>query len=127
MATRFNTASANRLADSLGTAFDSGFLDIYTGAQPASANDDATGTLLVSIDLPADAFAAAADGVAALSGVWAADGVAAGLAGWGRFRNAGDTLRMDVSVGVELLLDDANISIGETVTISAFTFTQPLF
>jgi hypothetical protein len=128
MATRLNTANQNRLADSLGSAFDSGALEIRTGAQPASANDAASGTLLATITLPADCFAAAASGVAAKSGTWTDTVDASGQAGWARFRNAGDTLRMDVDVGQgagELSLDEDDLVAGGTVTVNTFTITQP--
>src|SRR5688500_2451873 len=112
MATRFNTAVQNRLADSLGTAFDSGSLKSYTGSQPASANDAASGTLLATITLPADSFAGAASGVASKSGTWSDTVDTSGQASWARFANAGDTLRMDVDVGQgagELSLDEDDL------------------
>lgn len=123
----FNDGMRNRLADSSGTAFDGGVLEIYTGSAPADAGE-ATGTLLASITLPADSFGAAASGVASKAGTWSATAAASGTAGWARFRNTGDTWRMDVSVGMgagELSLDDTAIVAGGTVTVNTFTITQP--
>lgn len=138
MAERLSTALRNGQADAIGDDFDSGFLDIYTGSQPASPDDAPTGTLLASIPLPADAYAAAAAGAVAKNGTWqdtSAD--ATGIAGWYRFRTAADgggsstTLkRFDGSVtatggGGDLTLDSTNITAGQTVTINTATITQP--
>lgn len=123
----FNEGTRNRLADSLADAFDSGTLEIRTGAAPASAGT-ATGTLLASITLPATAFSAAATGAAAKNGTWSATATDTGTAGYARFKNGADTLRMDVSVGVgsgELQLSTLSIISGGTVTVSTFTITQP--
>jgi hypothetical protein len=128
MATRINDGMRNRLADSAADAFDSGVLEIRTGSQPASAGTAASGTLLATITLPATAFAAAATGVASKSGTWSATAAASGTAGWARFRNTGDTLRLDVSVGQgtgDLSLDEDDIVSGGTVTVNSFTFTMP--
>lgn len=130
MAEKINTAARNRQADSVGDDFNSGTLEIYTGSQPASADDAASGTLLVTINLPADAMAASASGVAAKSGTWSGVAVADGDAGWFRIINSGATRNYDGAVtgtggGGEIELDDISIVTGQTVLISAFTITQP--
>ena len=130
MTVRLNTALRNLLADSLGDTFNSGVLEIRTGTQPASAGDSATGTLLASIPLPADAFSAASVGVTSKSGTWSVAAAATGTAGWARFRNAGDTLRLDGSVtatggGGDLTIDNVSIVATGTVTVTSFTVTQP--
>jgi hypothetical protein len=130
MTVRLNTALRNQLADSMGDTFNSGLLEIRTGAQPASAGDTATGTLLASIPLPADAFSAASTGVASKSGTWSVAASATGTAGWARFRNTGDTLHMDGAVtatggGGDLTIDNVSIVATGTVTVTSFTITQP--
>lgn len=130
MAERINTAARNRQADSVGDDFNSGTLKMYTGSQPASGDDAPTGTLLVTINLPADAMAAAASGVAAKSGTWSGVAVADGTAGWFRIANSGATRNYDGSVtatagGGDIELDDVSILTGQTVLISTFTVTQP--
>lgn len=52
-----------------GINFDSGVLEIRSGAAPGPNAADA-GTLLASITLPADAFGAAAAGAMAKAGTW---------------------------------------------------------
>ena len=120
-----------------GGSFDSGTLEIRTGAQPTSAEDAETGTLLVSITLPADAFAAAATLSAAKSGTWqdaSADGT--GTAGWFRIRASGDaggasttTRRIDGAVtatggGGQLELDNTSIATAQQVTINTASLSM---
>lgn len=114
------------------SAFDNGVLEIRTGAQPADADTAASGTVLVTINLPADAMGVSSSGVIAKSGTWqdlTAD--ASGEAGWFRIRNAGDTLRLDgtitsTAVGTgDMLLDNTNIAAGQQVTVSTFSLTDP--
>lgn len=130
MALRFDDDIRNTLVASWGAVFDSGTLTIYTGTQPTTANDAATGTTLVTITLPADAFTAGTAGVQNKAGTWSASASAGGTAGWCRFSNSGDTQRMDGSVtatsgGGMIELDNTTIVSGGTVTISTFTLTQP--
>lgn len=51
MTARFSTGLVSRLADTapMNELFAGGFLDIYTGAQPATADAAATGTLLATV------------------------------------------------------------------------------
>lgn len=130
MAEKINAAARNRQADSVGDDLNSGTLKLYTGAQPASADDAASGTLLVTINLPADAMAAAASGVAAKSGTWSGVAVASGDAEWFRTANSAASRNYDGSVtatggGGEIELDDISIVSGQTVLINTFTITQP--
>lgn len=109
-----------------------GSIQIRTGAQPATANDAATGTLLATVTLADPSFAAAVAGVATLDAtpVLSTVGVAAGTAGWFRMLdNSGDTV-LDGAVtvtggGGELELNTTTISIGVTVDITAGTLTTP--
>jgi hypothetical protein len=126
MATRLNTQCRTDLLDTgIDTAFDSGVFEIRTGTQPAAATDAATGTQLVSITLPADAFGAVSSGAMAKAGTWQGTAGASGTAGWCRLRNSGDTVRIDGAVGAELTLDNTSISSGGTVTINTATVTMP--
>ena len=121
MATRFNTAKQNALADAGVASLTQ--VDIYTGTQPASANSAASGTLLGTVT--AITWGAGSSGVATASGSTDGTAGASGTAGWGRFRNAGDTLRMDGAVGAEFTLADANIVSGGTISLTSATLTQP--
>lgn len=127
MSVLFNDALRNLIVDAMVTAFDGGVIEIYTGAQPGDVADDATGDLLATIELPSPAFTEADAGIAELVGIWSATAVASGTAGWARFRNADDTIRMDMAIdSEELSLDVVDIVEGEDVTISAFSINQPV-
>lgn len=121
MAERMEVDMRNRQADSLGADFDSGTLVIRTGAQPASADDAASGTLLVTITLPADAFAAASAGVAAKAGTWSGAAVATGEAGWFRMSNGAGTRSIDGAIMPEDLLNGAITDSATTITVDDTT------
>lgn len=136
MATRLPTASRNAATNAVTALVDAdvgaGTIQIRTGAQPASANDAATGTLLATITLADPAWSASVAGVSTLDAtpVLATTGVAAGTAGWFRMLdNSGDTI-LDGAVtatggGGELELNTTTISIGVAVEITAGTLTTP--
>lgn len=125
MATRINTAQRNMLADS-GIDFGGGVAEVRSGAQPASANDVASGVLLASITLPTPALTAAVDGVRSKSGVWSAVAAATGTAGYVRLISATGDRRMDLAVGIEVTFTpDANITSGATVTVDTVSITVP--
>jgi hypothetical protein len=106
MAVRYSTGCFNKL---LGTAslkdiFADGVINIYTGTQPLSADNAATGTLLATVTVDAGAFAAgvATNGLEfdapvgaviskAAAENWKYTGGTAGTAGWFRLvGNAAD-------------------------------------
>lgn len=129
MSVTLNTELQNRQADSVGNDLDLGFIDIYTGAKP-DPDDAPTGTLLVSCALGADAYAAAVDGVATKLGTISGTAIAAGDAGYAQQRNAANTRWMygDVTEsggGGAVQLNTLTISIGNLVTITSSTITQP--
>ena len=145
MALRLSTGLVNKLMDtnSFKTVFANCFLDIYSGPQPASADDAATGTKLCTIyrdavSLGLNFEASATNGELEKSGAetWSGNGVAQGTAGWFRLREAGDAgtgastsaSRVDGSVatsGGQLNLGSLTIAVGAPVVISSAAFTLP--
>lgn len=149
MTVRLSTQLRTNLAGAtgFGATFANGIIEVRTGAQPASADAAATGTLLGTVTLGSGAFmpgaalngltfAAAAGGVVSKSGVWSFNGLAAGVAGW--FRLKGNALdndalsttlpRLDGSVatsGADLNLSNIAIAVGAPSTIDTFSFTVP--
>jgi hypothetical protein len=141
MAVHISTGLRNYIIDSgFGGAFDAdGRIDIYTGAQPANADADVTGTLLGTLSLAADGFGAGASGVATAAAI-ASDTNAdnSGTAGWFRVYKAADGAggasatkrRLDGSItatggGGDMTLDNTAITAGGTIAISSFTVTMP--
>lgn len=132
MATRIPTGRRNAAADSVVDALDAGAaagtLDVRSGAQPASANDAATGTLLATFTLGDPAFGAASTGVATANAVANTTGLAAGTAGWFRAKDSDGNAVLDGSVGTsgeDLNLNTTTISVGVTVSLTSWTVTMP--
>ena len=146
---RFSTGLRNNLAGSTGLAASlaNGVIEIRTGTQPTSADSAASGTLLGTMTLASGAFtpgtstngltfASPSGGSVSKTGTWSFVGVAAGTAGWFRFKgNAVDAggssdtaIRMDGSCGssgADLNLSNINITVGAPVTCDVFVYTQP--
>lgn len=136
MVIRLPTASRNAAVAAVANLVDAdvgaGTIQIRTGAQPATGNDAASGTLLATVTLADPAWSGPVVGVMTLdtTPVLSTTGVAAGTAGWFRMLdNSGDSI-MDGSVtgtggGGDLELNTTTISIGLTVEITAGTLTMP--
>lgn len=133
MAVRLSVALANTLANAVddevnGGAGD-GTLKIYSGTQPATADDAASGTLLATFTLEATAFGAASSGTITLAGVPMT--VAAGnsgTAGWFRIEQSDGDNVLDGSVGTsgsQINLNTTSITSGVNVTITSGTITMP--
>ena len=128
MTIRFNTAMRDAMVTALTNAISSYTLSIYTGSQPAAANDAATGTKLVDI-IMSNGFNAPVNGSATLNTTTPNTGtaVATGTAGWGRIvGGAGE--RIDGTVGTsgtDFTINSTSITNGATVTLTAMTVTQP--
>jgi hypothetical protein len=113
-----------------------GFLVIYTGTQPADANQALTGTLLATLPLSATAFGApTASGstgsrivTATANTITSATAGNSGTAGYFALLKAdGTTVNAMGSVGTggaDLNLNSLSISSGANVSCSAFTITM---
>lgn len=120
---QLNTALRNRQADSIGDAFNSGHAECRSGTRPG-VNNAATGTLLVDIPLPADAYAVAASGAIVKNGTWEANAVASGTVGWFRVYNSGNTMWIDFQIGTDATMADAAVVAGNPARIDSATLTQ---
>lgn len=136
MATRLPTAARNAAADAVVDLADAGSgaatVQVRTGSQPASANDAATGTLLVTITLNDPAFGAASSGVATLDVDPELTGtaVATGTAGWFRLLDSTGATVLDGSVtatggGGDMTLASTSIASGAEVSITSGSVTMP--
>ena len=122
--------AANTACDAMAALVNGGFLDIYDGTQPATANTAiTTQTLLASLPLANPAFAAASAGVAAANAITAdisADDT--GTATWFRvYKSDHLTGVWDGSVGTaaaNLNLVSTSIVTGGVVAVSSFILTE---
>lgn len=131
MTTRFSDGLRTKIAASgLLDAFDSdGRVNWYTGSQPASANDAATGTLLGTQSLASDSASAGASPGEVTFNAIADDSAAdaSGRVGWLRLYRASDTApgsaadsddrRIDAAVGGETLLSGGIDNSVTTITV----------
>ena len=110
--------------------YDLGTIQLRDGTQPTSADDAATGTLLATITMPADAFPASVDdtpgALATANAVSTVQGVAAGTVTWARcFRSGGSTVIMDMTLNTDFTMTNPVIGIGSDIDTDSFTLFQP--
>src|SRR5438034_11758685 len=99
---KYSNLTVNGEADFIGVALDSGYIRIYDGAQPATADTALSGqTLLAELRFGADAFPSAVAGLLTANAITSdasADGT--GTATWARtLKSDGTSVRMDGAVG----------------------------
>jgi len=122
-----------------------GRIYLYTGQQPASANDAPSGTLLGYISNNGDAPVPGTTtgglilvqgfdaGTLEKFGTWTLKGIAQGTVGWWRFVwNASDSgsvsqtnPRIDGSYGDSFVMSDPFISVGQSTDIASFIISFP--
>lgn len=128
--TQLSTTTRNARADALTALLNNGYLRIYDGTQPASADTAITSqVLLAELRFNATAFGAAASAVATANAITRDDVAnATGTATWCRcLKSDGTTVVMDGSVGTSnanLVLSSTGIVAGDAVEVSAMTYTD---
>jgi hypothetical protein len=120
MALRLNTAK--QVATAAAAVADLTVLEVYSGTQPGSANNAASGTLLVTFT--GIAWNTTNNPATLAAAPYTATVAASGTAGWGRFRNAGNTLRLDGAVGAEFTLGDTSLAVGNSANLIAAAVTK---
>lgn len=127
-------AAADAVVDLLDAGSGAGYIEVRTGSQPASVGTAATGTLLGTLTLTDPAFGAAttaSPAVATASSI--SDDSSAddsGTAGWFRAYDSDDNAVIDGSIsesggGGDMIIDDATIVAGGTISVSAWTISMP--
>jgi len=130
--THLSIASWNlALNAALETVLDGGFLEIYSGTQPATPDTALSGnTLLATLTLGTPAFGAASAGTATANAIGSAAAAATATATFGRFfKSNGTTAVLDCSVGTsaaDIILNDVNITTGGTVTVTSYSLSMPV-
>jgi len=133
MTIRLGNAAANAQSDAIAAQLNNGFLDVYTGTQPADSDAAHASTLIAHIPLAATAFTGAAvAGLITLVTPRSALALVSDVVAWGRFTKAGAGFEgvLDVSItqsggGGDLIIDNVNAVLGEAVEVSSFTYTSP--
>lgn len=123
--TQMSNFAVNTEANALASLFDSGFIDIYDGVQPANADTAiTTQNRLVRLTFGSPAFPAAVNGVLTANAITGGVATASGTGSWYRiFKSDGTTVILDGSVGTSnanITLSTTTISAGVTVNCSPF-------
>jgi len=122
--------SRNAALDAIAPLANSGKLRIYSGAQPATPETAASGTLLAELTMNATAFGAASGGVITAAAITQdSSNDASGTAGYYRLlKSDGTTTLWDGEVGTsgaDLNLNSTSISSGAITQVTSFTYTLP--
>ena len=153
MPLRLSTGLRNAMMSATGgksfaEAMQDGTLHIYTGAQPTTANDPETGTLLVRLTLASGAFTsgvatnglefgdATGGSVGKKAGeVWSGVAIASGTAGWFRFYantvvtgSSTTAVRFDGACGTsgaQCNMGSTTVTLDGTVTVDTVNVTLP--
>ena len=127
---RSNTA-ASAAADAVSALLTNGYLRVYDGTQPSTADTAiTTQVLLAELRFNASAaFGAAVNGVATANALTSDSSAnATGTASWFRaLKSDGTTVVYDGSVGTsaaDLVLNSVAIALGAIVAVTAFTYTE---
>lgn len=146
MALKASTGLRNKMITSsaLTTAMNNGFINIYSGPPPLTADAAATGTLLCVISnngggggLNFDPLAVAGVAQKLNSEVWVGTNLATGVAGYYRHVAPADTAgessteaRLQGSTGVagaDMNLTSVNLAMGAVQTLDFYTVSLPTF
>ncbi len=120
--------AANAEAAAFAPLLNSGFLEIYSGTQPVSANTALSGnTLLVTLQFSSTAFGSPSSGVITANSITAGTAVATGAATFARlYESNGTTVVGDITIatsGAGLNLNTTSIVSGTPVSVTSFVHT----
>lgn len=129
--THLSIASWNLALDAALNVLGSGFIELYTGTQPATPDTALSGnTLLATLTLGATAFGASSGGTKTANAIGSATAVATGVCTFFRaFKSDGVTAVIDGSAGTsgtDMILNSTAISSGATVSCSSWTVSMPV-
>lgn len=129
LAAASRNAACNALVDRADAGSGAGYIEVRTGSAPASADDAATGTLLLTFTLADPAFGDAASGIATAASLpRTAVAVATGTAGWARLLDSDAAKIADLTVGssgTDIEISNTSIITGRTVNLTALTVNMP--
>lgn len=132
MTIQLSTAVRNARLDAIESAIGtSAVMKIRTGAAPANAAAADSGTVVATLNLPADWMANAAGGAKAMSGSWTdASADASGTAAHFRlYDSTGSTCHLQGTVsatggGGDMTVDNVVFAAGQSFTVTSFSLTD---
>jgi hypothetical protein len=132
MTFQISTTQQNARLDAMETALGaSPVLRIRTGLPPANCGTADSGSVLATVNLPADFMVAASGGSKGMSGSWVDNSAdAAGTAGHFRvYDSGGSTCHWQGSItasggGGDMTIDNIIFAAGQAFTITSFTLTD---
>ena len=132
MTIQLSVAVRNARLDAIETAIGaSAVLKIRTGAAPANCAAADQGTVLSTLNLPADYMAAAGSGSKAKAGTWqdAAADATGTAAHWRLYASDGTTCHAQGTVtatggGGDMEVDNVSFAAGQQFTVTGFTLTD---
>lgn len=125
-----SNAAVSAGGDAVCALLNTGYIRIYTGTQPSTADTALSGnTLLAELRFGSTAFGASSSGVSTANSITADSSAdATGTAAWFRaLKSDGSTVVFDGSVGTssaDMVLNSVAISSGAAVSVTAFTYTE---
>ncbi len=125
------SAACDGIVDLVDGGAGAGYIEVRTGAQPATPATADSGTLLATLPMSDPAFGAASTGVATASAITSDTSAdASGDAGHFRVKDSDANVILQGSAGEaadtpNMTFDDKSIVAGGTVACSAFTVTVP--
>lgn len=128
---RISDLAADTMLDALTALLNTGYLRIYSGVQPATANTGLSGNvLLATLRFGSPAFGVAAGGVASANAITPdASMAASGLAAFARLlKSDGSSVILDLTVGTTLSdinFDSVNFQQGAQCSLGALVLTHP--
>jgi hypothetical protein len=129
--THLSVASWNLALDAALNVLNGGFIQVYTGTQPATPDTALSGnTLLATLSLNGTAFSSASAGTKTANAIASGTAVATGAATFARaFKSDDATAVIDGSVGTsgtDFILNDVNITTGGTVSLTSWSVSMPV-
>lgn len=123
MTLQFGTGLRNNQAAQIqATIGASGTLKIFSGAEPANCAASDPAGLLATITLPAT-FLTNTGAVTTIAGTWSVAASATGTAASFRMYDGSSVCQLQGNVTTDLVLNNVSITSGQTVSVTAFTYT----
>ena len=128
--THLSVASWNLALDAALNVLNGGYLELYSGTQPATPDTAiTTQTLLGTCDLGSPAFGSSSGGTKTANAITSGTGVANGTATWARaFKSDGVTAVIDGSVGTsgcDFTMADTSVTVSAVIPATAWTISMP--